>query len=395
MGIFFKTIIVFALSYSIGHAQLEREFCQTYYSPRGAQGTQGDSHLSISKSVSLLYKFVFRPSSLVNIQELETNSGDTNEEVSKTVIDFINDVSLSKEESSRLNGLKKEVKRAKAKLKELGFYQKLKEARSKEECIIAFQVSGIRDPLSSIEKVASDFQELNEKETASKLFKLSRKKLKVLIKKGWEVIRPLSFNGAHTYIRDNPGKAVLILAHATPEGMLIDPMGKALPSAFFQNLSIDALIIYSCYTEEVIKHYGFRHLRNIKNYYYPLPHSSWEKVVGNGKIPVEGLSAVLKLQLRKGIASIPERGCIFLTGKNNSSMGVFLNKVYVGQLREEVSFSCNLLKTGNLLEIYNVTNLPFTKDPQIESIYLDGTNIFLKTYMSPINNKHIVTKGEF
>ena len=374
---------------------MEREFCQKYYTPESSQESKTNSHLSISKSVSLLYKFVFRPSSLVSIQKLETNTEEINEEVSRTVIDFINDVSLSREEKNRLNGLKREVKKAKAKLKKLGFHQMLKDAGSIEECTIAFQVAGIRDPLDTIQKIASDYQELSEKESASQLFKLSRKKLKIFIKKGWKIIRPSSFNEAHTYIRDNPERAVLFLAHATPDGMLIDPSGKALPSGFFRNLSINSLIVYSCYTEEVMKHYGFRHLRNIKNYYYPLPHPSWVKVVGNGKIPVEGLTAVLKLQLRKSPASLSEGECILLTEKNNSSMGVFLNKVYVGQLREEVSFSCSLLKTGNLLEIYNVTNLPFTEDLKLESIHLNGTTIFLKTYISPINNKHIVTKGEF
>jgi hypothetical protein len=386
MNAFILIFIIVTQTLIFAQEDFSSTLCQKQSSPE--EKTSKRKHVPLR----LILNLSFNPKSLVDIREL-TSTAQEGKASKKFLFNLIAPEEMSYEEKSKLRQLRKKIQHNLKALRKLDFFESLRSQTSYEACKSFVSEKTISSLLIEIDNDYRKFIPLAEKDLRVKTRRLIERQLPSFKRKGWKIYSDLTVNEIHSIIKDNPLATVMMVGHSAPNGELINGKKKALPASFFRNTQIANLLIYSCYTQEVIKFYQLDNTPSVQNYFYPKAKPIAAAEIGENKIPMNSLKSVHKVHFGEVDGVTSPKICSLKGPMENQYMSVFLNKVYLGALSREVSFDCNLLKASNLIEVYQ------TSDTGVSSINL--TNLWLnnnipiaiKEYISRTTNKHIVSKG--
>ena len=374
--------------------KLAASFCHAYFEQENAQELTSKK----PKAFKFLLKFLFHPSSLVEIEALKEAKLDEFAEKkgqTKILFNLLSDTEMTNSQKKELKRLSQIVKQNKKEIKNERLYENLKLLSNEEECISYIEIPHV---LALIEKFENDYkkyQPFKEKEDKAKEAKLIKKKTKKFIKKGWKVFSSLNINQIHNEMIKNPGATVLMVGHATERGEVVDHKLNILPASFFVNTEIENLIIYTCYPDEVASFYQVLANKNIINYYLPRLNRVTEGIMSATQTPMNSIQSVLEIPFRSHYISYPEKKCSLFFNQTHEALAVFLNKTYLGSLKKEILFDCALLKERNSLEVYALSKEGVKGSLGLSLLLNHREQIQTSEFVSRVTGKHIVTKAQF
>lgn len=397
-----KLLILFLFSSNPSFAGISENICSQLYPDEGINSANKKDESRPGTLDWMLFagKLLFKPSSLVDIHKIENNlQKSIKAEGVKIAIITTETVHLSKDENQQLDRYRETLSEIRYELKRHGFQKKIRSVSSKESCISTIS----SDP--QLEKKLQELQDLVES-NFSLLAKLEKEKTtneieakeEFLRRKHWVIIKEKNVNEIHHLIKNAKPYAVLLLGHSSPDGKLFDYKLNPFPSGYFQSLkgSIDNLIIYSCYSDGVIRKYQLEDIARYMNIFYPKARNSMSQFIGK-KTPIIALKSIKNIRLYSSNESKTKEECMFNFNKKlPTEFGVFLNGTYLSSGSDEISFDCSLLKDANQIEIYSTIETEFEGKLEIKEVLLNHfQEIRLVEYNSSSSNRHIVTKGSF
>lgn len=384
------SLLLFSLSsHLLADDELASSICRTHL-----KSTQ--LHRKPKTSFNFLFNFTFNPQSLVEIKELKsTTMRETVQAGSKRIFfNLIPEITLSTDEKIELRLQTQKIRGLKEELRKEDFLKRLQQQKNLESCLQYVKKTEILKILVKLDQAYKNFAPLYEKDKNAKAHKLIHTQLKSFEKKHWEVYSNLHLNEIHSLILDNPRSSIVLVAHATPNGELVDPYGNTLPPSFFINTNISNLLVYSCYPDQVSEFHAMRGNASIQQYFYPKARPMVSDAIGGSKIPMNSLRSILKIPFLSSSDESKKDLCTLRGDIRSASMGIFLNKKYLGMLRHEMKFDCNLLQGTNIVEIYQTSKTSRTFNLGLQELHLnDHLKIPIKEYTSGATNNHIVSKG--
>lgn len=345
----------------------------------------------------LLLKFIFSPESIVEIkgtnipESLEIQSLGASK---KILLNFIGENSWTAIEAASLKKTKSKFKKQNKHLRRLKITEMLKSLESYDSCLAYLDDPVRLRLLTSINETYAQYLPLAEREARAQASTMMSRQISSFRDKGWTVVSALNINDAHRLLNENQGATILIVAHASPEGELVDEKRNKLPKSFFKNITVMNLIIYSCHPLKVKDYYGIQSLPRIRNYFYPQLSDFASSSLDTNKIPMNSLGSVQKRTFSTALLQSQAVNCSISSALQDTAMGVFLNKTYLGGLSETIRFDCSLLKTQNTVEVYSLDSEVKRSVLGLSQLTLnDNTHIDLREHTSRATNTHIVSKG--
>jgi len=345
-------------------------------------------------------KLLFKPASLVDIQKIENNlQSKVKAEGVKLAFLTTEMTHLNEQENEALSTYNVELKDIRKNLKKLGFQKKIRSISSKESCINYIENDkAILEKLQELQNLVEvNFSLITKYEEEKVTYEIEAKE-NFLIRNNWIIIKEKNLNEIHSLIRKNNPSAVLLLSHSSSNGKLFDHKLNQFPKGFFQSLKghMDNLIVYSCYSEEVLKQYELLEISKNMNIFYPEAKKRMKQFIGK-KTPIIALKSIKNLKLYSTRDTQKKEECL-LSFKNRTPLefGIFLNGVYLSSGSDEIEFDCSLLKETNQIEIYSTVESNFEGKLDIKEVTLNSFyEIPLEEFHTSSTNRHIVTKGTF
>ncbi len=375
-----------------------KKFCEDLLDHNSKSSKPSQNQELKAPTLRFYLNYFINPKSLVKIDSLLKRDLDDvteNIEGDKYLINLLPETSFSDEEKSELtlinNDFQLETKAFNAEN-----FKVLRGLKDMETCQIFYKEKKVDSFLAKTEQLYQRYSLLKQKQSDANTARLFHKQARSFKRKGWRVVADLSINEIHSLITLNPRATFMFVAHATPDGEIVDKDLNTIPSTFFKNTQIQNLVIFSCFGKQVVKNYGLAKLKHLKNYYYPTLSPLSDKFLPESKTPLNALRAVLKVQFVTSPDENDPFTCRLNFENSSNRMSVFLNKVFFGEKMSELRFDCQILKDSNVVEIYNITNTKVLAVSESESVLINGDqSIKLRTFSSKVTGSHIVTKGQF
>ena len=373
--------------------------------------------LSFGKQFNLIFNILFTPKNIVEMNTLELSEDFTEEGIiSKQDMDesshsvngkkyaflFIKEAFISQEENRKLKSLKKSLRKRQSQINDLDFTRELKNITDQSRCqTLVEQYSEDYNRVIQLSQDIDRARPLLKEQQDALFYKLTMLKTKFLKRKGWTIIKSATFYKANQLMNQD-GVAALFITHSTHSGKIIDANGNTTPKQFFKSIpnSVDKVIMYSCHSNAVIKHYAINSKKRSYVYSYPLVKNQFQLLFKNS-IPLISLKKIRKtLKLKPKKLSSQDK-CHVTLNSNHSNDGynLYLNRHYIGSLNTQKSnhtfaFDCELSKEINYVTIYR------TKDSKIDtsgdhfiSVTIDRSlTTDLSNHYSKTTNNHIVSK---
>lgn len=385
------------LSLSVySQTEMSTQFCQAYFSQKNPQSPNQKKNSSAFK---FLLTFMYNPKALVEIAPLDGSVIDSlnKRSTSKLFFDLIPREKMTQDEKSELKRLRKIVNQNKKQLNRKEFINSLNKLSTHEECYQFIDTPDMTNLFLKFEKDYKSYYDLKTKKFNEVTAKMMEKNLNIFRRKGWTVFTGLSINEVHRQILKAPKSTVLIVGHASEKGEVVDKDVNIIPATFFKNTEIDNLIIYSCHSDKVIDFYEIYHIKSIHRYYKPQLTEISQGMIEADKIPLIALKTILKETFNVNSSTYSAKSCSLHMNTSNNTMGVFLNKIFLGSMEKEIFFDCDFLKgNGNILEIYSMEKSRMQGSLNLSAVTLNKSEVVkLNDFISKVTNKHIVTKGTF
>jgi hypothetical protein len=237
-------------------------------------------------------------------------------------------------------------------------------------------------------------EKLNEYKKYQSIFervetqKYALKSIVKLLNRKWKVHNLLTAKNLDNVFKSNPEQIILI-THATSEGVIIDSNNRVLPESTFKNTptSLRKLSVFSCYSNELKQTYHINDLlsKDRFDFIYPIIQPKYEKVFQN-TTPILGIKALALFH--KNLIYMPkrklEKKCWVKFGHNVSrfNLAVAINNNIVGLLTDrEIAIYCDLLKNKNTITLIK------TDKRKIEKEFIE--NELPRTFLIEEENKAI------
>jgi virulence-associated protein VapD len=397
-----RIFILFLFSSNLCFAGVGENICSQLYPEDGIDSLNNKDYSRPGTLDLMLFagKLLFKPSSLVDIHKIENNlQTNIKSDGVKLAIITTETTHLSKDENEKLDQYREKLSEIRRELKRHGFQKKIRSINSKESCITYISSDlQLESKLQELQDlVESNFSLITKFEEEKTTIEIEAKE-KFLSRKNWVIIKEKNVNEIHHLIKKTNPSAVLLLSHSSADGKLFDHKLNPFPSGYFQSLkgNIDNLIIYSCYTDEVIKKYKLDEIARNMNIFYPKAKKKMSQFIGK-KTPVIALKSIKNLKFYSTKENKTKEECMInFKRKLPVEFGVFLNGVYLSSGSDEVSFDCSLLKDSNQIEIYSTIETEFEGKLEIKEALLNSyQEIPLEEFNTSSTNRHIETKGSF
>lgn len=339
-----------------------------------------------------LLKFIFSPESLVEVQTVSSLLPQKTQP-NRVKLAFLSlpKVELSRKEKEELKTLKNKRKLSLKDLKKRSFYKSLAKTSNQEECLSFLKDNNFTTTLKELDKIAPRYLELKQIEADDYAFKTQSKKRSFLRKDGWKIFENKNLNEIFSIVQELKPNDLLLIGHASNDGKTYDAFKNAFPKNYFENLGIDNLILYSCYSEESVDYYSFGKY----NIFTTSPTSFAEQFLDDS-IPLNSLKVIKSIELKSLMRPRTEICSFELPVKETSTLlSINLNKSFIGAVAKKVNFPCSLLKETNSVEIFSTLNERHFGSIEINTLYFNNNAIHLNEFITTKNNRHIVSRGTF
>jgi hypothetical protein len=410
MKLYFVLIFFVSLQASAqGREQLVRDFCKEYTS---------SSELNFKKKnyssfLSWTLRGLVAPESLVQISELQNSDKlfvDKNSETSSQQVVFstLEKAEMTPAEIISAKSVRKEIFKYKKRFLESSLYQELKKTQRYDDCIdLVGEKENEFESLRELRRIYEHNHNLLEHYTKFITYETFLKRIIFLKKRGWRIIEEVSFQDIHKHLQYEVRNAVIV-SHATRQGQLIDRYGEVFPQGFFRSFpkSLKNLVVYSCYSEEVIKNYQLSNFQGGYRYYYPQIVSN--PLLGSNSTPILSLKSLKKvLGNFSQVKDIPFRKECSVSVESRQSLSgayFYLNDSFVGAFKFDPirnmwthPFDCSILKEGNNFFDMYIDNLKVSLEKFEVQLNLNDQieSLDMKNFFSPSSGKLIVSKSTF
>ncbi len=217
---------------------------------------------------------------------------------------------------------------------------------------------------------------------------LSAKKLG--LRNEWTIVKYLTVKKLREKLSSLKTANIIIAAHSSPDGNLIDSNGKVIPLSIFKKVSptLKSIVVFSCFGKEVLSNYNIQENLKSSESIYKKRHVV---VVGESteenKTPVEEFGFFLKeqdsriyrekkeplevsnekLYLDKGLCSIR-----LSSNDTTGSFIIYLNNLPISSVEfgtNAYKFNCNLLGSDNKIRVTNRTTTYPPLNTFVELVY--------------------------
>jgi len=185
----------------------------------------------------------------------------------------------------------------------------------------------------------------------------------------WVVVKVTKLNELLEIIKKRNTGHIIIVAHATKSGSLMDSSGNVIPSTLFDQLSpsVKSINIFSCYGKKIDKKYGFANLLKFSRSYFSKRSTSIiEDSSEMDRTPIENFWSYL-YKIDRRLSQLPittaKRGkevkndvcSVNVSTKYPGDNYILkLNKVFIASVssqKREYTFPCHLKQERNLFKI--------------------------------------------
>ncbi len=401
------TISVFAQTSS-------KRFCQELVSSNQNTAHVDKNEPNRKLELSFLFNAIFTPQKIVEIKGLP-QSPLTNRysESSSTELKYVFILTpqefLTKKERKALKDLKRNLKVEFNNLKDSILFKELSNTTDINHCLKYFNEHEEKmKKILSLDSKIKTLKKLQAKDQNLQTYKLIRSKTKFLLKDGWKIIEGATYYRANELLNNNATRAIFI-AHSAKDGRILDAKNNTIPSNFFKSMpnSLAQIIMYSCNSLKVIKHYDIKSTRDNYEYFYPLTVKRYKSFLGD-TTPILSLKKIKALSLKSYSDKIQHsKKCQFSIESQHTNPGysLYLNNNYIGSLSNtrnvnSFEFDCSLLTSKNSIKVFRTkdSRLVSTNDRfiSIKINTIDKHEVrFFKNHYSKINSNHIVSLINF
>lgn len=255
-------------------------------------------------------------------------------------------------------------------IKENGFAEKASQLSTFEECMqlsldayLEFsQFMKLSRELDHYSSYRKQFERLES-------FRFVKKKMAGLMNQGWNLHEVLDLKTLSKVMMERPEQLVII-SHATSNGVIIDTNNNALPISVFSNTpeSLRKLSLFSCYTDKLQKTYQIEKLvaADRFDFVYPVVKSVFKSYFEDST-PLLALGALSKFHKKRKMLPVKnlEKNCSIKFDQATSvlALGVYVNNQFIGLLKDikqgEQKIYCDLLKNENSISFNLVDKMTY------------------------------------
>lgn len=412
------SLILLLLTSSLSFAQVSDEdyrksFCEQITKANIKKAENSDPIPGFWTILGRVYRLVLFPTSAVKMEELPTElnlnvTENKNVKGVKYLFLGLKETHLTKLEKKTIRKLKRKIKKDRKSIEKLSLFKELKKEEDVDFC--EYRVSQKPEEFKLI-KIFSEFAKGNEailaKEKEAKTFKIAYPRIKFLKRKGWKIIKDMTYTQANMLLRKN-GKQALFFTHATKSGKLVDSNGDVIPESFFSTLptSINKVIMYSCYSDAVVDHYGISEQNNFQ-YFYPRVSKKFEFLFKN-TIPLLSIKSVKKILPKNNINFSTELNQCSLTFETDAltkdfslylGHNLYLTSLNKDEIIHRIDFNCVLLTDQSKFEIYTNSRAKGSSKTFVGEVVLNTPENVIRGHFrniySSFTKKHIVSRFKF
>ena len=242
---------------------------------------------------------------------------------------------------------------------------------------------------------------LSSKELRNQVYRAAKR---FGLKNEWIIVKYLTVQNLRERLESLDTANIIIAAHSSPDGNLIDSTGKVIPLSIFKKVSptIKSLVVFSCFGKEVLTNYNLQeNLKNSESIYKERQVVVVGESSEENKTPVKAFGSFLKKQdsrihreMRKSKKDSEanlynDKGLCSIALNSNDKTGsfiVYLNNLPISAVqfgRNKYEFSCNLLGSDNKIRVTNRTTSYPPLNIFVELVYEDHEISNENVYTAP------------